>query len=209
MPDREAIVFIVDDDASVREALVSLVRSAGLRVEAFASAREFLARPRDTAAACLLLDVKLPDLNGLELQRLMTEEKDRISIVFITGHGDIRTTVNAMQGGAVEFLTKPLVDVDVLDAIQKGIARHRAALDRQAETASLHARYARLTPREREVMEHVVAGSLNKQIAATLGTREVTVKVQRGQVMHKMQAASLADLVRMAVELGIGTRRDA
>jgi FixJ family two-component response regulator len=207
MPDPQPIVFIVDDDESVREALAGLIRSAGLRVDAFASAREFLACSRPDAPSCMVLDVQLPDLNGLDLQRLMTEGNTGIPIVFITGHGDIPTTVSAMKGGAVEFLTKPLVDVDVLEAIQKAIAGDRAARAQQADVADLRARYALLTPREREVMEGVVAGLLNKQIAAELGTREVTVKVQRGQVMHKMHADSLADLVRMAVRLGIRPRR--
>jgi FixJ family two-component response regulator len=207
MPEAEAIVFVVDDDASVREALVSLIKSAGLRVEAFASAQEFLNRRRDDAPSCLVLDVHLPDLSGLDLQRRMTAGNAAMPIVFITGHGDIPTTVSAMKGGAVEFLTKPFADADVLGAIQQGIARDRELRVERTEVADLKTRYASLTPREKEVMGRVVAGLLNKQIAAELGTREVTVKVQRGQVMHKMQAASLADLVRMAVRLGISPKR--
>jgi FixJ family two-component response regulator len=207
MPEAQAIVFVVDDDASVREALASLIKSAGLRVEAFASAREFLNRTRADAPSCLVLDVQLPDLSGLDLQRLMTEGNIGMPIVFITGHGDIPMTVSAMKGGAVEFLTKPFADADVLGAIHQGIERDRELRVQRAEIADLNTRYASLTPREKEVMERVVAGLLNKQIAADLGTREVTVKVQRGQVMHKMQAESLADLVRMAVRLGISPKR--
>lgn len=207
MAEAQAIVFVVDDDASVREALVSLIKSAGLRVEAFASAREFLNQTRADAPSCLVLDVQLPDVSGLDLQRLMSVGNIEMPIVFITGHGDIPMTVSAMKGGAVEFLTKPFADADVLGAIHQGIARDRELRVQRAEIADLNTRYASLTPREKEVMDRVVAGFLNKQIAADLGTREVTVKVQRGQVMHKMQAESLADLVRMAVRLGISAKR--
>ena len=207
MAEAQVIVFVVDDDASVREALVSLIKSAGLRVEAFASAREFLNQTRADAPSCLVLDVQLPDVSGLDLQRLMSVGNIEMPIVFITGHGDIPMTVSAMKGGAVEFLTKPFADADVLGAIHQGIARDRELRVQRAEIADLNTRYASLTPREKEVMDRVVAGFLNKQIAADLGTREVTVKVQRGQVMHKMQAESLADLVRMAVRLGISAKR--
>ena len=203
MADTPAIVFVVDDDASVREALQRLVRSAGLQVEAFASAEAFLARPRADAPACLVLDVRLPDLSGLDLQRRMADANNEIPIVFITGHGDIPTTVRAMKAGAMEFLTKPLVDGDVLESIQQALARDRATRDHQADTAALRGRFALLTPREAEVMAWVVSGLLNKQIAGELGISEETVKVHRGHVMRKMEADSLADLVRMSGRLGI------
>ena len=208
MPEPEAIVFVVDDDASVREALQRLVRSAGLRVEAFASAEEFLNRARTEGPSCLVLDVRLPDLSGLDLQRRMVEAKNEMPIVFITGHGDIPTTVRAMKAGAIEFLTKPLVEGDVLESIRHAIARDRAVLDHRAETAHLRARYASLTPREGEVMEWVVGGLLNKQIAGELGISEETVKVHRAHVMRKMGADSLAELVRMSERLGIPPRRN-
>jgi FixJ family two-component response regulator len=201
--DTQAIVFVVDDDASVREALGRLIRSAGLRIEAFASAEAFLARPRADGPACLVLDVRLPDLSGLDLQKRMADANNEIPIVFITGHGDIPTTVRAMKAGAMEFLTKPLVEGDVLESIHQALARDRATRDHQADTAALRARYALLTPREAEVMAWVVSGLLNKQIAGELGISEETVKVHRGHVMRKMEADSLADLVRMSGRLGI------
>jgi FixJ family two-component response regulator len=207
MPESDAIVFVVDDDASVREALQRLIRSAGLRVEAFASAEEFLNRARPDAPSCLLLDVRLPDLSGIDVQRRMAEANNEMPIVFITGYGDIPTTVKAMKAGAVEFLTKPLVDGDVLGSIQDAIARDRAGRDHRAETADLRARYVSLTPREQEVMQWVVSGLLNKQIAGELGISEETVKVHRGQVMRKMAADSLADLVRMSERLELPRRR--
>jgi len=208
MPETQPIVFVVDDDASVREALERLVRSAGLRVEAFASAEEFLIRPRADAPSCLVLDVQLPDLNGLDLQRRMADANTEIPIVFITGHGDIPTTVRAMKAGAVEFLTKPLVEGDVLESIRHAIARDRAARDHHAAAADLRARFASLTPREGEVMAWVVTGLLNKQIAGELGISEETVKVHRGHLMRKMEADSLAELVRMSERLGIPHRRN-
>jgi FixJ family two-component response regulator len=193
----------VDDDVSVREALSSLIRSAGLRVATFASAQEFLARERPDLPSCLVLDVRLPGLSGLDLQKRMAEANLEIPIIFITGHGNIPAAVQAMKAGALEFLTKPFTDRDLLDAIEQAIKRDRAARRHQAEMRELHGRYESLTPREREVMELVVSGLLNKQVAAELGTSMVTVKIQRGQVMRKMRADSLADLVRMSQSLGI------
>ena len=202
-PESAPIVFVVDDDESVREALASLVRSAGLRVEVFASAQAFLTRPNVDAPGCLVLDVRLQGGSGLDLQRRLAELNTQIPIVFITGHGDVPTSVTAMKAGAVEFLLKPLADVDVLEAIDRAIARHRTARDRQAVMADLQSRYGSLTAREQEVMKRVVKGLLNKQIAAELGITEVTIKLHRGHVMRKMMAGSLADLVRQAEKLGV------
>jgi FixJ family two-component response regulator len=197
-----AVVFVVDDDVSVRESLELLLRYAGWQTETFASAEEFLARPRMTVPSCLVLDVTLPDLNGLDLQKRIIDRTD-MPIIFITGHGDVPTTVQAMKAGAVEFLTKPFGDDVLLDAIGQAIERSRAALDRERETKGIRERYLALSAREREVMALVISGLLNKQVAAELRISEITVKAHRGQVMRKMRADSLADLVRLAAALNL------
>jgi len=207
MTEAQSIVFVVDDDASVREALKSLIRSVGLQVELFDSAQEFLQRKRPYGPSCVVLDVRLPGIGGLDFQRKLIEAKIPIPIIFITGHGDIAMSVRAMKAGAVEFLTKPFRDQDLLDAIQLALERDRVRRERELEIATLRERFELLTPREREVLPGVISGFLNKQIAAEIGTSETTVKVHRGQLMRKMGARSLPELVRMAEKIGIPTSR--
>jgi FixJ family two-component response regulator len=203
------IVFVVDDDISVRESLELLLRHEGLGVETFVSAQEFLDRPCATVPNCLVLDLSLPGLNGLELQKRVATERHEMPIIFITGHGDIPTTVQAMKAGAVEFLTKPFGDEVLLNAVRNSLERSRILLDRQAEIGSLKARYAHLTPREREVMVLVVAGLANKEVGSELGISEITVKAHRGSMMRKMKAESLAELVRMAARLRLSRPQSA
>jgi FixJ family two-component response regulator len=202
MPDVPSIVFVVDDDVSVRESLELLIRTAGWRPETFSSAQDFLSRPRSTVPCCLVLDVTLPGLSGLELQRQLVDRAD-MPIIFITGHGDVPMSVQAMKAGAVEFLTKPFKDGVLLDAISGAIERSRVALRQHSEMRVLREDYASLTPREREVMVLVVSGLLNKQVGGELGISEITVKAHRGQVMRKMKADSLPNLVGMAARLGL------
>ena len=201
MSNATPVVFVVDDDVSVRESLELLIRCEGWHPETFDSAQKFLSRPTVPVPSCLVLDVSLPGLNGLELQKRVAAERSEMPIIFITGYGDVPTTVQAMKAGAVEFLTKPFNDDVLLSAIRQALERSREALSRESETRALRDRYASLTPREQQVMVLVVSGMLNKQVGGELGISEITVKAHRGQVMQKMRAGSLADLVKISARL--------
>jgi FixJ family two-component response regulator len=207
MSQATSIVFVVDDDISVRESLELLIRSAGWQPETFSSAQDFLGRSRTPVPRCLVLDISMPGLNGLELQKRVAAEHPDVPIIFITGHGDVPKTVQAMKAGAVEFLTKPFNDDVLLSAIRQALERSRDALGQQAEINALQDRYSSLSPREREVMALVVSGLLNKQVGGELGISEITVKAHRGKVMQKMKADSLPDLVKMAAKLGLASPR--
>jgi RNA polymerase sigma factor (sigma-70 family) len=207
MTEPQSIVFVIDDDAAIRNALRSLIRSVGLHVELFGSAQEFVQSKRPDVPCCLILDIRLPGISGLDFQRKLAEANIPVPIIFISGHGDIPMSGRAMKAGAVEFLTKPFRDQDLLDAIHVALERDRARRQREAEIATLRERFEWLTPREREVLPLVVSGLPNKQIAAEIGTSETTVKVHRGQLMRKMGADSLPELVRMAERIGISSTK--
>ena len=203
MREPQPLVFVIDDDASTRETLSSLIRSVGLQVELFGSAQEFLKSKRPDVPSCLVLDIRLPGISGLDFQRKLAESNISIPIIFITGHGDIQMSVRAMKAGALEFLSKPFRDQDLLDAIQLALEKDRDRRHREAEIATLRVCYASLTPQEKKVLPLVVSGLLSKQIAAEIGTSEATIKVHRSQLMRKMGAQSVAELVRMAQKIGI------
>ncbi|MBZ5569047.1 MAG: response regulator transcription factor [Acidobacteriia bacterium] len=207
MSEPPPVVYVIDDDASIRDALKSLIRSVGLHVELFGSAQDFPQRQRPNAPGCLVLDIRLPGISGLDFQRRLADANIRIPIIFITGHGDIPMSVRAMKAGAVEFLTKPFRDQELLDAIQLALERDRLRHQQESELAALQERFESLTPREREILPPVVSGRLNKQIAADMGISEITAKVHRASVMRKMQADSFADLVRMTGRLGLPSPR--
>jgi len=202
MSHTHSTVFVVDDDRSVREGLVDLINSVGMKVEAFSSAQDFLKCKLPDTPACVVLDVRLPGPSGLDLQRQLGRSEHPIPVIFITGHGDIPMSVRAMKDGAVEFLTKPFRDQDLLDAIRQALDSDRAAREQRAKATELRRRYESLTPREREVMQLVVRGMLNKQIASELGASEITIKMHRGQVMHKMKAESVVELLHMSEAIG-------
>jgi FixJ family two-component response regulator len=201
LPSISPVIFVIDDDVAVRESLEVLIRCEGWQAQTFQSAQEFLSQPRPLAPSCLILDLSIPDLDGLELQRMIARERSEMPVIFISGRGDIPTTVRAIKAGAIDFLIKPFGDDVLLRAIREGLERSRVALDREADLRDLRNCYALLTPRERQVMNLVVSGLLNKQVGAELGISEITVKAHRGQVTQKMKANSLADLVRMAGRL--------
>jgi len=205
--EEQPVVFVIDDDASVRAALAGLLRSVGLNFKLFASTQEFLQSDLDDVLGCIVLDVRLPGSSGLDLQRELANSGNHLPIIFITGHGDIPMSVRAMKAGAIEFLTKPFRDQELLDAIHAGIERDRAGRQDASIVARLQERFTSLTSREREIMAHVVTGRLNKQIAGDLDVSEITVKVHRGHIMRKMGAKSLAELVRMADKLGVSVRK--